>query len=96
MKIEIGKFIIATSEHGKFDLIELKSSVSKTGAKNVREHIISYNVSLEAAVKTITHLNLHENPNIVSLRQYVVDYRNEVKKIEKLLEIKTIKRKSPA
>lgn len=95
MKIEIDKYIIATNEHGMFDLVELKKTQSKDGSKKIREVNLCYNVSLNTAVKRIIHSNLHCNPNIVSLRQYLVDFRNEVKKIEKLLELKAIKRKSP-
>lgn len=93
MKITIENYIIETTRFGLFNLIDQRKSTSRKGEDSIYEHIVAYNISLPLCIKKIIALNLHENPNIVSLRQFVVDYRNEVKKIEKLLDLENIKNK---
>ncbi len=93
MKIQVENFIIETSQYGGYNLVEEKKGKQKNGKEVVRSSVVMFSVDLDIAIKRIIHLNLHYNPNIVSLRQYLVDYRNEVKKIEKLVELEKLKNK---
>lgn len=92
MNITIENYILESSEHGGFNLIELKKyKDQKTNDFKIQRSVIGYGLTLPRAVKRIIENNLHQNPNIVNLRQYLVDYRNEVKKIEKLFDLEKLK-----
>lgn len=92
MKIEIQNFVIETNEHGGFNLLELrKCNDRKTQTEKLKKDVIAYGLSLPQAISRIVHMNLHQNPNIVSLEQFMVEYKNEYAKILKLLEVAKLK-----
>lgn len=94
MKITIENYILETNEHGKFNLIELRKWESKSSAEGkVTSRTLCYGVSLPAAIRRIVHMNLHYNPNVVNLQQFVVEYKNEYDQIKKLFEIAKIRQK---
>ena len=91
MTIEVQNDSIRTNEHGQFDIVEKKKSTSKTtGKPKITETVIGFGMSLEYAIKQIIHLNIHNNPNVVSLKQFITHYKAERRKIEKLVEFEII------
>ena len=92
MKIQIENYIIETSEHGKYNLSEMRKWESKDNKEGkINTRMLAYGITLPTAIKRIAHMNLHYNPNKVSLQQFLVEYRNEYEQIKKLLEIERLK-----
>jgi len=92
MKIEIESFTIETNEHGKFNLVEHKLWLDKTsGKEKISTKILCYSVGIATALKRIVHMNLHNNPNRVTLNQFLVEYKNETQKIHKLFDLQKLK-----
>ena len=92
MKITIENYMVESSEHGGFNLIELrKYKNQKTNKARIQRDTIAYSIPLEKAIKRIIGLNLHKNPNVVNLQQFLVEYKNEMGKIKNILDIEKLK-----
>ncbi len=91
MQVTIENFIIETSENVSFDLYELKKQTSHDGSTKIHKTIIAYGITFPYAIKRIVHKNLHKNPNIVSAKQFIVEYKNEYEKVKKLYELEKLK-----
>lgn len=91
MRIKIENFIIKSSEHGGYNLIEQKKSTDGDDKDSVRENIVSYGITVPLCVKRIIDKTLHNNPITLSLGQYIIEYKTQVDRIEKLLDLEKIK-----
>lgn len=91
MIIKILNYRLVSDTNGTYDLIQEQKGQKKDGKSYVRKVTIAYSITLERAINKIISTNLHENPIELELNQFLTEYRNERKQIERLLDLEILK-----
>jgi hypothetical protein len=88
MKIEFNEYIMETDSFGGFNLKRKATATKKEdGEQYEAEYIIGYNMQLKNCIEKIIHLNHCTKEDVVSLREYVKMYNNEINRLENLIKI---------
>ena len=89
MVIEESDFKLEYEENSnKFDLYLLHIINAKDEDKRREEFKIDgYGVSLESAIKRIINYRLEKRLNVTTLKDYLLQYKEELKNIENLIKL---------
>lgn len=94
MTIIIDDFKIIQNEFG-FDLLRIVEGQkigtgnisSPNGEKFEKEVVVGHYVRLENIIKEIVHLNFNDKKDVVSLKEFLVLYKEQVDRIENMIKL---------
>lgn len=87
MRITINERFFLETEETNYSLYENKI-VQKEGKTKgqVKEKALAYNIPVETAINKIAHVLSHEKETVVTLKEFLKEYKEEKEKFEKLLK----------
>jgi hypothetical protein len=87
MEIQINeKFSLISQQTGGYDLIE--KTVGKSGKAEGKEinKVIAYNTDIDFAINKVIHLNFCSKDQVITLKEFLTEFRKEKKELEDLLK----------
>ncbi len=88
MRIEYENYVIEQTVMNRFDLLEKVEAVKKaTKEKYDSEYVLAYGVRLDRAVELIIHDKLKRNKSVVTLNEFLREYKKERNKIFEIIDL---------